>query len=334
MRKKHSTAIIAAVTVFSLVLLAGCRELPGKEAADNQLEESFSGNNGTPFLESLHLELSEASEEVGQDIEEAAGNVQEAAGNVQEAVQEAAAEVTDQINENGLRQDLTVSLKSGDSTGLILDNAVGKIDVVSVEGDTVHVSASVIAHNPVTKEVDQKILDNAEVSIESNRGKLMVSAHPKDSPKKDLWTWAQKKYKHSDFSINYVIEVPAGITGYEINNNVGSVQLSGLQGSFKIISDVGTISLQDVQITGKSIVQTDTGSISLGLGSMTSGSSLTASSDVGAIKTTLASGLKCTVKASSELGAISGVSKGKQDYNGGGPLLALSTEIGAITVRD
>ncbi|MNN97581.1 hypothetical protein D3C81_2167760 [compost metagenome] len=66
---------------------------------------------------------------------------------------------------------------------------------------------------------------------------------------------------------------------------------------------------------------------------MTGNSSLTASSDVGAIKTTLVSGLNCTVKASSELGAISGVSKGKQDYNGGGPLLSLSTEIGAITVR-
>lgn len=327
MRKKHSTAIIAAVTVFSMVLLAGCRELPGKEAADNQLEESFSGNNGTPFLESLNLGLSEAAGDVSQNIEEAAGNVQE-------AVQEATAEVADQMNENGLRQDLTVSLKSGDSTELILDNAVGKIEVVPVEGDTVHVSASVIAHNPLTKANDQKILDNAEVSIESSSGKLIVSAHPKDSPKKDLWTWAQKKYKHSDFSINYVIEVPAGISGYEINNNVGSVQLSGLQGSFKIISDVGSIALQDVQITGKSIVQTDAGSISLGLGSMTSHSSLTASSDVGAIKTTLASGLKCTVKASSELGAISGVSKGKQDYNGGGPLLALSTEIGAITVRE
>ncbi|MNW59220.1 hypothetical protein D3C74_371270 [compost metagenome] len=115
LRKKHSTAIIAAVTVFSMVLLAGCRELPGKEAADHQLEESFSGNNGAPFLESLNLELGEAAEDVGQEIEEAAGNVQE-------AVQETAAQVADQINENGLRQDLTASLESGDSTEHLLSH--------------------------------------------------------------------------------------------------------------------------------------------------------------------------------------------------------------------
>ncbi|MNI50444.1 hypothetical protein D3C73_1051050 [compost metagenome] len=89
----------------------------------------------------------------------------------------------------------------------------------------------------------------------------------------------------------------------------------------------------DAQITGKSVLQSDTGSITLGLKDMKDGSSLTASSEIGAIKTSLAPGLNCTVKASSELGAISGVSKGNQDLGGGGPLLTLSTEIGAITVR-
>lgn len=326
MRKKHNTAIIAAVTVFSVVLLAGCRELPGKEAADKQLEESFSENSGTPFSQSLNLGLGEAAENAGQAIKEAADSVQE-------AVQETAVQAAEQINENGLKQEFTASLKAGDSTEFKLDNTVGKIEVVSGQGDTINVAATIIAHNPATQEVDRQIMDHAELSIESSGGKLTVSAYPKDSPKKDLWTWAQKKYKHSEFSINYVIEVPAGITRYEINNNVGSIQLSGLQGSFKLTSNVGTISLEDIKITGKSLVQSDTGSITLGLDGMTSGGSLTASSDIGAIKASLASGLNCTVKASSDLGTISGVSEGKQDYNGGGPLLSLSTEIGAISVR-
>lgn len=326
MRKKRNTAMIAATAVISMLLLAGCKELPGKEAADNQLEESFSGNSSAGFLDTLNLELGEAAEDAGQAINEAADDVQE-------AVQDTAALVADQINENSLSQELTVSLKTGKATELNLDNAVGKIEIVSGQGDTMNVSATVIAHNPATKEVDQKILDNAEVSIENSGGKLTVTAHSKDSPKKDLWTWAQKEYRHSEFSINYVITVPADITRYELTNNVGSIQLSGLQGSFKIVSDVGTITLEDALITGKSTVETDTGSISLGLEGMTSGSSLKASSDVGAIKASLASGLSCTVKASSDLGGISGVSKGKQDYNGGGPLLTLTTEIGAISVR-
>lgn len=97
MRKKHNTAIIAAVTVFSLVLLAGCRELPGKEAADQQLEESLSGSNSAGFLESLSLDAGVAAEDLGRKIAEAADDVHD-------AVKETAVEAAEQINENSLRQ--------------------------------------------------------------------------------------------------------------------------------------------------------------------------------------------------------------------------------------
>ncbi|KUP23428.1 hypothetical protein [Paenibacillus sp. DMB5] len=326
MRKKHNTAIIAAVTVFSLVLLAGCRELPGKEAADQQLEESLSGSNSAGFFESLSLDAGIAAEDLGREIAEAADDVHD-------AVKETAAETAEQINENSLRQELTTSLTAGGSTRLQLDNAVGKIELIPGKGDTLSVSATLIAHNPLTRDTDHKILDNAEVSIENKNGRLTVSAHSKDNPDKNLWTWAQREYGHSDFSINYVIEVPEIVTAYDITNNVGSIEATGLEGSFDITSDVGTITLKDAVITGKSKVQSETGSIVLDLEGMESGSSLKASSTIGAIKASLAGGLNCTVKADSELGAISGVTDGRQDYNGGGPMLSLSTEIGAISVQ-
>lgn len=326
MRKKHNTAIVAAVTVFSLVLLAGCRELPGKEAANQQLEESLSGNSSTDFLESLSIDVSAAAGDISRDIAEAADDVQQ-------AVQETAAQAAEQISEASLKQELTTSLTAGSSTELIVDNAVGQIELISTQGDTVNVSATLTAHNPLTRDTDRKILDNAEVSIENKSGTLTVSAHPKDKPGKDLWSWAQKKYGHSDFSIHYVIEVPAAITAYDISNSVGSIELSGLDGSFDLASEVGTITLKDAVISGKSTVQSETGNIVLGLEGMNNGSSLKASSEIGAIKASLAGKLHCTVKADSELGAISGVTAGKQDYNGGGPLLSLSTEIGAISVQ-
>ncbi|MBY0010127.1 hypothetical protein [Paenibacillus typhae] len=326
MRKKHNTAIIAAVTVFSLVLLAGCRELPGKEAADQQLEESLSGSNSAGFLESLSLDAGVAAEDLGREIAKAADDVHD-------AVKETAAEAAEQINENSLKQELTTSLTAGGSARLQLDNAVGKIELIPGEGDILTVSATLIAHNPLTRDTDRKILDNAEVSIENKSGRLTVSAHPKDNPDKSLWTWAQKEYGHSDFSINYVIEVPETVTAYDIANNVGSIELTGLEGGFDITSDVGTITLKDAVITGKSKVKSETGSIVLELEGMDSGSSLTASSAIGAIKASLAGSLNCTVKADSELGAINGVTEGRQDYNGGGPMLSLSTEIGAISVQ-
>ncbi|WP_042203587.1 DUF4097 family beta strand repeat-containing protein [Paenibacillus camerounensis] len=325
MRKKHNTAIVAAVTVFSLVLLTGCRELPGKEAADQQLEESLSSNSSTGFIESLSMDLGGAAEDIGKGIADAADIVQE-------AVQDTAAELAEQIDENTLQQELTTSLPAGNSTKVHLDNAVGRVELFSAQGDSINVSATIVAHNPVTRTTDLKIIDNAEVSIENEAGRLTVSTHSKDNPDKDLWTWAQKEYGHSEFSINYVIEIPATITTYDITSNVGSIELNGLEGSFDVTSDVGTITLKNAVITGKSKVQTDTGSIVLSLEGMETGSSLKASSDIGAIKASLAAGLKCTVKASSELGSVSGAAEGKQDYNGGGPLLSLSTEIGAISV--
>jgi hypothetical protein len=67
---------------------------------------------------------------------------------------------------------------------------------------------------------------------------------------------------------------------------------------------------------------------------MDSGSSLKAESDIGKISADLASSVQCTVEAESELGHIAGAAGGKQDYNGGGPLVTLTTQIGAISVNN
>lgn len=125
-----------------------------------------------------------------------------------------------------------------------------------------------------------------------------------------------QKYGYSDFSINYLIELPASVDRFEINNDVGSIELNQLQGTFDISSDVGAITLRDVEVTGKSKVETDTGSIELSINEMKNSSSLKAKSDIGKISASLDSSLKCTVEASSELGHISGTGSGKLDLNG------------------
>ncbi|KAI7243742.1 hypothetical protein KC345_g12164 [Hortaea werneckii] len=150
----------------------------------------------------------------------------------------------------------------------------------------------------------------------------------------DLWDWAQKEYGDSDFSINYEIELPATVNKYEINNKVGSIQLRGLQGTFDILSNVGSIILQDTVFSGKSTVQSNTGSIELGISGLNSGSRLKVKSDIGKITADLADSLQCTIEAKSELGHIAGALSGEQqDYNGGGPLISLNTQIGAISVN-
>lgn len=344
MNKKSSTPKIAALAVFSLVLLAGCRELPGKEAANNQLEQRLSGDvqqeHTGQELDNLSQEIgndiSDAMAELGQELNESsaelATELNEAMSDVQQAVQDTASVAAEHLATGSTSKELTAALEIGSSTTLNLDHAVGDIEICPAEDSTLRVKAVIITHNPLSSEHIAELLNHAEVTIKSSGDKLNISTHAKDSPKKNLWSWAQKKYGYSDFSINYVIQLPSRVENIKIHNDVGAIKLRDLQGSFDIGSDVGAISLLNVEIKDKSTVKTNTGSIALDIREMDSGSSLKAKSDVGMITASLASGLKCTVAASSELGQISGTASGKQDFNGGGPLLSLSTEIGSISV--
>lgn len=315
MKKNHNTAIIAAVAVFSIALLAGCRELPGKEAADQQLEQQLSGNFQQEAAEAVKQSIGKATVTLG------------------DAVQTTTDKIEQKINDEGISREFSTSLPAGSASEFKLDNVLGEISLVPASGDEIVVKATVVVHERSSNDAASEVLDHAEVSIEHKSGVLTVSAHGEDSPKKNLWDWSQKEYGHSDFSINYVVELPNTVNHVEINNNVGSTQLRGLQGTFDIVSNVGSIILQDTVFTGKSSIKSNTGSIELGISGMDSGSSLKAESDIGKISADLASSVQCTVVAESELGHIAGAAGGKQDYNGGGPLVSLTTQIGAISVN-
>ncbi|MEK5031672.1 hypothetical protein MKY96_09520 [Paenibacillus sp. FSL R7-0302] len=315
MKKHHSTAIIAAMAVFSIAL-TGCRELPGKEAADNQLEQTISGSFTQEAAEAVKQSLSDASAAVGDATLNIAGRIEE------------------QINSNGISREFSTSLPIASASVLKLDNAVGEVAVAPASGDEITVQATVIVHEQTGHKLISGVLDHTEISIEHKGDALIVSAHGEGNSKRNLWEWAQHEYGDSNFSINYVIGIPETVDRFEIDNNVGTVQLRGLEGTFEINSNVGSIILQDTVFTGKSSVQSNTGSIELGVSSMTKGSSLKAKSDIGRISADLSASTACTVKASSELGHISGADNGTpKDYNGGGPLVSLTTQIGAISVK-
>lgn len=316
MKKNHNTAIIAAIAVVSIALLAGCRELPGKEAADAQLEQRFSGKSHDEKIET-------AKQELGQIT-----------ANIEQAVQNTAGKVVREINSKSISTELTTSLKSESATMLTLDNTIGEVQVTPAKDDFLTVKATVATHNLSARETSLEILDNAEVSIEASGDKLIISTHAKDNPNQDLWAWAQKKFGSSDISINYEIGVPAYINEYQISNNIGAIGLQDLKGTFHIVSNVGSIHLENAEISGVSAVKSDTGSITLAINEMESGSKLNVKSTIGKITAALPGNLKCTVQASSELGQITGTNKGKKDFNGGGPLLSLSTQIGSIAVQN
>ncbi|QQZ60364.1 hypothetical protein JI735_28265 [Paenibacillus sonchi] len=315
MNRNHNIAKLAAVAVLSIAMLSGCRELPGKEAADNQLEQRLTGNSHQETAETFKQGLSEVT------------------SNVEQAVKNTAAKVTDEINSVSMSKELVTSRKADSSSAIILENSVGEVKVTSGSSDSITVKATVVTHLGLNKETERKILDNAEVTVQADGDELKVSTHAKNEPQKNLWAWAQKKYGASNFTIDYEIEVPATIDEYDISNNVGAIQLKGLQGTFHIASDVGAIVMDNARFSGNSTVESNTGSIELDIRGMKTGSSLKASSDIGKVTAGLEDSLKCTVSAKTELGHITGTGSGSTDINGGGPLVSLSTQIGSITVQ-
>ncbi|OKP99335.1 hypothetical protein [Paenibacillus sp. P46E] len=294
MKRNHKPAIIAAVAVLSIALLSGCRELPGKEAADQQLEQRLNGNFQQETVEAVKQGLGEAT--IG----------------VEQAVQNGAAKMAEEIKAGSLSKGLNITKKAGSASALILENSVGEVKITSGNSDFITVKATVVTHPGLNQEAEREILESAEVTVQTDGNELKVLTHAMNEPKKDLWTWAQKKYGSSDFSINYEIEVPSTMNEYRISNNVGAIRLNGLNGTFHIDSNVGAIVLEAVQFSGKSTVKSNTGSIELDIRSMETESSL---------------------KASSDIGQITGSESKKKEINGGGPIISLSTQIGSITVQ-
>jgi len=313
MRKNHTPALAAAM-VLSMILLSGCTDLPGKADAD-------SGLNSTGVQQDLGAAL---QQEIGK-----------AAAGLEKSVEKSAEKVKDSFKVTRISKQLSTEQEIGSSSVLSLENPVGEVEVKPVSGTRMTVTATLWLEDKTSHEADrEKISGNAEVSIQISGDEIKVSTHAKDHPQKDLWTWAQDELDYSNFSIDYVIGLPEGVDRYEITNNVGEVRLQNLKGTYRIAGNVGAIKISGAEISGESSVSTDTGSIRLDIAEMKDGSSFKARTEVGSLTAVLAESLKCTLEAKSELGSITGAAGGTKELNGGGPLISLSTQIGAITIQN
>jgi hypothetical protein len=238
------------------------------------------------------------------------------------------------LKAKGVSKEFTVTDEVNDVAKLKIDHTVGNIELKSTLGDQIIVDVAIYASNSAThKKKVEKILDQAEVSVNVSGDQIQIYAYSKDNPKQTLWDWAKSKYGFSEFVIDYVVQVPESIETYDISNDVGNVSLQNLKGTFLVHNDVGLITIGDAHITGKSSLDTEMGSLELGIAQMDKDSSLAATTDVGKINVTLAESLECNVTAQSDLGSISGVSKGTSTINGGGPEVSLSSSVGSITVK-
>ncbi|WP_239618658.1 hypothetical protein [Cohnella mopanensis] len=299
MRRRNYKSIQIMTMVITMGLLAGCAEL-----SDDKIEEN-----------------------VNKQVEKVNNSISK-------TVQNATIDWMDETKQNGLNNKLSLKQEIGSATSVLLHNEVGNIEVKTTSDDQMTVSTTIWVNKERASEKDlHAILDNAETEVIADGDQLKIVTHPKDHPKHNMWDWAQDKYGYSEMSIDYVVEIPAGITSYEITSNVGSLQLSNLEGKYDVHNDVGSILIEGARIVGESRIQSSTGSVQLGIDRMDSDSRLEAATEVGSIIAKLADSLACDLETVTELGQVTGADLGESKRNGGGPLLKLRTSIGSITVE-
>lgn len=240
----------------------------------------------------------------------------------------------DQMLSNSVQEDLSVIVEQDIAEAIKIGNIIGNIELSASPNDKLSVKASVhTSNNDRGKTMMQEIVKEAGVSVRVDGDKMIVLAHPQEDPEMDLWTWAQRKYGDSKFSIHYEVQLPATVNRFDVSTEVGEIGLSGLEGEYKVFSSVGDIRIDQANIQGKSSLQSELGSLRLQLNGIASESDLKATTDVGTITAKLPSDSSYSLNIATDLGRVSGANKGKSDVNGGGPLVTLTSSVGSITVE-
>ncbi|MDU2242198.1 MAG: hypothetical protein E7E23_16650 [Paenibacillus sp.] len=271
---------------------------------------------------------------VGNTVDSVSQSISETAASVQQSVALAADEWKDDLTFTGRSHELSATGEIGSASKLQLENAVGRLELKKGTSDRIVVKATIQAADlPARKDKLDKLFEQSEVTVIPGGDTAQVRVHAKGNPDENLWDWAQKELHFTEFRIDYVVEVPAGIQAFDVSNNVGEILASGLTGTYRLKGDVGSIRVEDARLSGESSIRTATGSLDLDILAMDQGSQLQAKTEVGSVTAALDPSLGCDLETSSELGEINGAPEGKSERGGGGPLVALGTSIGSITVQ-
>lgn len=248
---------------------------------------------------------------------------------------ESAVAISDHVKREGKEFELTAAQEAGTAEGLVVDHAVGDIELTAASGSEIKVKTTVWFNDAFFKNESTRnqITEQAATSFTLKDGMLELRTHPKEDSSTSLWDWSQKQFGDSGFMIDYVIEVPDALHHIRMNNDVGKVLVNELNGAFDIQLGTGEIQLNKTKITGNSKIVSEAGSVKMQLEQIEKDSTLTVKTSAGSIAATFAPSMKYTLDAQTELGQITGASRGQSDVNGGGAMISLSTSVGSIKVN-
>lgn len=226
-------------------------------------------------------------------------------------------------------EDITVAV--GSVTELRTDISVGDIEVSYGENKDaeIHVDYKIqgITQNKVSS-VSEHLLCKAEVED----GVFVVSIVDPETGK-SFWEWKNSNAKAVDVDADVRITLPEGFNKFDLNADVGNVDIDSLNGEFSVKCDVGDVKMTNIGILADSEISVDVGNadislaevgaceanVSVDVGDITFDAgdlkceTITGEEDkpVGGKKELLADG-KCTIKLSCDVGSIH---LGQEDKN-------------------
>ncbi|MGG3282212.1 DUF4097 family beta strand repeat-containing protein [Paenibacillus solani] len=243
--------------------------------------------------------------------------------------------ISDKVKREGKEFELTTAQEAGEAEGLAIDHAVGDIELITVPGNEIKVKTRVWFNESFFKNenIRTQVTEQAATSFKLHGGTLELLTHSKEDSSKSLWDWSQKKFGDSGFMIDYVIEAPESLNHIRIKNDVGKIQVNKWIGAFDLQLGAGEIQLGQTEVTDNSKIVSEAGSVKLDLVQIDKDSTLTASTSAGSITASFAPSMAYTLNTKTELGQITGASRGQSDVNGGGAKISLSTSVGSIKVN-
>ena len=158
-------------------------------------------------------------------------------------------------------EDVTTAAASAEE--LKTDVSVGSIDVSYGDTDNVEVHAEYKIQG-ITQYKVSTVSEHLSCKAEVEDGILTVSVVDPETGK-SFWEWKNSNAKAVEVKADLSIVLPRSVSKFEINADVGNVELDKLGGEFDINCDVGNVDMTDVCILADSDISVDVGNADISL---------------------------------------------------------------------
>lgn len=186
------------------------------------------------------------------------------------------------------------------------------------------------------EDIKNDILNNSLIKLETNGDRAKLELQTKDGD--GFWQWHKKYFSGYLITINYYIEIPESME-FDLSTGAGNISISDIEVALTASTGAGNISLNNTKLTNEIEISTGAGNVNIG-GEFKDLNSLNIENGAGNITLSLPSTTAMELSIDTGVGNVGGSivkdnglkNHSKQDINGGGPEVEISSGVGNISV--